>query len=234
MSRTSFKADMKIILREPILLLFILLPLLIALIFKALINFGEVYVYTFTGIVLENYYGYILTGVFLITPSMLGTVTGFLMIDERDVKINELIGITPIGYSGYVMNRLIIPFFGSIIYTLYSYYLLNIYKISFVILGYIAVLLGLQGILVGLILYKIADDKVKGLTYSKGMSIFTVLAMADLINNDFIIYIASITPFYWITRLIIDGNKAYSVTMAAIVHLIYFLIIVWLGKIYRE
>ena len=102
MIKTSLKADIKVISREPILLLFMVLPVIMFIVFRGIISFGEVYLYKLTNIVLWDYYGYILAGILLITPSMLGTVAGFLMIDERDIKINELISVTPIGYIGYI------------------------------------------------------------------------------------------------------------------------------------
>lgn len=224
MNRTSFKADIRMIIREPILLLFMVLPVFIFVVFKLLIKIGAPIIYTTLNITISNYYGYILTGVLLMTPSMLGTVAGFMMIDERDARISELISITPIGYRGYILNRLGIPFIGSVFYTIVAYYFLNIYYLNPFLLGYLSILLGLQGILIGFILYIIADDKVKGLTYAKGMSIFTVLAMADLIRIPWVIIIAGFTPFYWITRIVMDHNKALPIIVASVVHGIYLMI----------
>jgi len=230
MIKTSLKADIKVISREPILLLFMVLPVIMFIVFRGIISFGEVYLYKLTNIVLWDYYGYILAGILLITPSMLGTVAGFLMIDERDIKINELISVTPIGYIGYIVNRLIIPFVGSFIYTFCAYYILNLFFISNLLLIYIAILLGLQGIFISFILYRVADDKVKGLTYAKGLNVFIVFAMADLINIPWVIYIAVTTPFYWIIRLIVDENKLGAILISAIVHIVYTTVLVWLGK----
>ena len=219
----SLKADFKLITRDPILMLFMFLPVLIFTIFKSFIIFLLPMFNNVTELDFSRYYGYILSGTFLLTPSMLGTVVGFLMIDERDNNILRLMSITPVGYSGYITNRLFIPFFFCIVYTIMGYHIMNIFYLPYIKLLYIAILAGLEGILIGLLLFKLADDKVKGLTYSKGLSVFTVLALIDLFNNPWLSTLGSVFPSYWITKLITNSSEAYIFFLAAFVH------IVWLG-----
>lgn len=217
------KADMKMIVREPILVLFMLLPVLIFTVFKAVTVFLVPLLDGLTGFDLTPYYGYVLAGALLMTPGMLGTVAGFLMIDERDASIFELMSITPAGYSGYIANRLLIPFVGGMFYTIAGYHALGIYPVGLPTLLYIAILAGADGMMIGLLLFRLADDKVKGLTYSKGLGAFTALAMADLLKMPWISGLAALTPFYWINRLINNPDGVRTVVLAAIVHA------AWLG-----
>ncbi len=216
----SLKADLKMIVRDPILALFFILPLIISFTFKLLVIFLTPVIYDSFSLDLTPYYGYILAFSILVTPLMLGTVSGFLMIDERDSRIQELIKITPIGYRGYLTNRLMLPFFGSIVYALAAYFILNIYDIGLLQLLLICFLSGLQGIIVGYILYRLAADKVQGLTYSKGFGIFNILALADIFEIRWVSMIAALTPFYWITRLIVNYSMN-TVLMAITVHMLY-------------
>ncbi|TCT15373.1 fluoroquinolone transport system permease protein [Natranaerovirga pectinivora] len=225
MKSTSFKADMKMIVREPMLILFMIMPLFIYIIFKLIISFGEP-LFLDLGVDLYDYYVYILGLSFLMAPMTLGTVAGFLMIDEKDARIYELISITPVGYFNYMVNRLLLPVVGCFLYTFIAYYILNIYDISQGLLLFIALLTSINSIIMGLLLFSLADNKVKGLTYSKGFSMFNILALADILNNKWFAIIAAVSPFYWVVR-IIKFNDFSTVLMAIGVHL------VWLFSIIR-
>lgn len=227
---TSIKADLKLIQREPILMLLAVLPLFIFVFIKLMLVFATPLLIQYTGFDLSAYNGYILATTLLLSPFMLGTVVGFLMIDEKDARIYELISITPVGYSGYILNRLLLPMVGSILYTFVGYLILNIYSLNFALLVYMAVLLGIEGAMLGFLLFYIADDKVKGLTYSKGLGIFLFFIFADLIDIKWIQWIASILPFYWIARMIHDSNPAFAAAMAAMLHILYFIIILRMSK----
>ena len=218
MNHTALKADFKLIAREPILVLFSLLPILIFIVFKTVILFVFPFIYDVSGFDFSKYNGYILIIALLLAPGMLGTVTGFLMIDERDSRIYELMSITPTGYAGYITNRLLIPFLGGIIYTFIGYYFLNIYEVSLPMLIYISILGGLEGVLMGLLLFKLADDKVKGLTYSKGLSGLMVFAFADLLRIEWFTILSAFSPFYWISKLVHNPNGVVSIMMAAVIH----------------
>ncbi|TCK98678.1 fluoroquinolone transport system permease protein [Natranaerovirga hydrolytica] len=220
----SFEADIKTIIREPVLILFFIMPIFIFLIFKALLIFGEPVLLEMTGFDLSQYYSYVLGVTFLISPMMLGTVAGFVMIDERDAKIYELIAITPIGYVNYMVNRLLFPVVGSFLYTILAYNILNVYTLNRFVLLLISIFISIQAIIMGLLLFNLADDKVKGLTYSKGFGTFNLLALADLINNRWVVLVASATPFYWIVRLI-KYYDVKTIVMSVVIH------IVWLGGV---
>ena len=202
MNKTAFKTDIKMILRDPILVILMLAPILAILIIKLLLNYLTPWLFGEFGFELRPYYGYVLGGCFLLSPMMLGTVAGFLMIDEKDGKIFDLIAITPAGYSGYMLNRLALPFAMSIIYTFLIYTGLNIYVVNVWTLMMIGFFVSIESILVGTMLFLFAEDKVQGLTYSKGLGVFVILSMADLLNRPRLSIIAGAIPFYWIFRLI--------------------------------
>ncbi|MCX8131480.1 MAG: hypothetical protein N3I35_15485 [Clostridia bacterium] len=218
------KADFKQILREPVMILFMLIPLFIFTVFKLFIAFIMPLISEYTGFDFFRYYGYILTFVFLMSPGMLGTVAGFLMIDDRDEKIYELMSVTPVGYKGYIANRLAIPFAGGVIYTFIGYFVLDVYYISLPALIFISILSGVEGIIISLLLFNVADDKVKGLTYSKALSASFVFCLADLLGIKWISMIAGLLPFYWISKIVYNPGVL-SISAAAAIH------VFWLGTI---
>ena len=222
--RTSFKSDIKMITRDPILVLFFILPIFIPIVFRVALAFLTPIVYEHFGLDLAEYYGYTLSLVFLMTPLMLGTVAGFLMIDERDSRIQELISISPVGYIGYISNRLMLPFIGSIVYTVIAYSILNIYEVHPLVLLLICLLAGIQALFLGYLLYILAADKVQGLTFSKGFGIFNLFALADILNVRWFNIIARLTPFYWITKIVVDFNPLEAMIGIGI-HILYLLVI---------
>lgn len=221
MNKTAFRADMKMIRRDPILVLLMFVPILALVFIKVLLHYLIPWLQSEFRFELSMYYGYILGGCFLLSPMMLGTVAGFLMIDEKDGKIFELISITPTGYSGYMAHRLVLPFAGSVIYTLLTYVLLNIYSLNVISLSVIILLISVESVLVGAILFIFADDKVQGLTYSKGLGVFIVLSMADLFAKPWLSIVAGIIPFYWIMRLIHNPENVLVIISAVVIHLIW-------------
>ena len=228
MNKTALKTDIKMIGRDPILILLMLVPIFALIFIKVLLHYLVPWLGSELGFDLCLYYGYVLGGCFLLSPMMLGTVAGFLMIDEKDGKIFELISITPAGYSGYMAHRLVLPFVGSIIYTLMTYFVLNIYTLNGIILILIMLLISLESILVGVILFLFAEDKVQGLTYSKGMGVFIILSMADLFGKAWLSILAGIIPFYWILRLIHNPKDVLVIVLAVLIHL------VWVGVLMKK
>ena len=223
-NQTALKADIKLIFREPILIIFMILPLFIIGIVKMFVTYAVPLLFHYTGFDLQPYYGYVLAMTFLMAPFMLGTVCGFLMIDDRDARIYELMSVTPLGYPGYIIMRSLIPFSAAFIYTIIGYYLIDIYYVPLVLLVYIAFLSSLSGVLIGLFLFTFAGDKVKGATYSKGLSMLNVLAAADLFGLPWLSVIGALTPFYWVVRLINTPFDIASLIIAAMVHLVWLII----------
>jgi fluoroquinolone transport system permease protein len=226
-NQTAVKADLKLIFREPILILFMSLPLLIILIVKSFVVFGTPLLLQFASFDIAPYYGYLLALTLLMAPFMLGAVCGFLMIDDRDARLLELMSVTPLGYLGYIFMRALIPLSAAFVYTIIGYYVIAIVSIHFTLLVYIALLNSINGVLIAFFLFTFAEDKVKGIAYAKGLSMLNVLAVADLFNLPWLSFIGSLTPFYWVVRLINSPLTALNLFLAAVVHL------TWLAIMFR-
>ena len=224
LNQIALKADFKLITREPILVFFMILPLFIVFITKLLVVCGTPLLLEYTGFDLSFYYGYVLAMALLMAPFMLGAVCGFLMIDDRDARMFELMSVTPLGYLGYILMLALIPFSAAFIYTFIGYYIINIYNIHFALLFYIALLNSIAGMLIAFFLFSFADDKVKGVAYAKGLSMLNVLAAADLFGLPWLSFIGALTPFYWVVRLINFPLTALNLFLAGIVHLVWFVI----------
>lgn len=220
MNKTAFVSDMKKIVREPILILFMAVPFFALFAIKALLSFGLPLLVKHTGFVLDPYFAYVEVLCLLLSPGMLGAVSAFMMIDERDGGIYDLMSITPIGYAGYITNRLMMPFCFSIFYTIIFHYTLHIYSASFFPLLLIAFLAGLQSIVIALFLFSLADDKVKGLTLAKSLNIFILTAGGDLMEIPAVSFICSLFPFYWSAKILMHPTFL-SALIGTVVNLLW-------------
>lgn len=219
MTTKAFTFDMRRLIRDPILLMFMVVPFIVLAVAKLFLIFGEPILYEMTGFQLSPYYGYLLAVVLTFSPYLLGTVTAFLMIDERDESIYELMSVMPIGYAGYITNRLLIPFSLSIAYTVLSCIILDILRLSFIQVTMIALLSGVQGVAVALLMFCLADNKVQGLTYSKALNIFVFAAVADLLGLKWMSTISAFIPFYWTTQIVIHSASLIVISKALVVHI---------------
>jgi len=222
LNQIAVKADFKLIRREPILVLFMFLPLFILVLTRLLVQYGAPVLLDYTGFNLAPYYGYVLALSLLMAPFMLGTVCGFLMIDDRDARMFELMSVTPLGHLGYIAMRSLVPFSAAFFYTFIGYYLIGIILVDIYLLTFIALLNALSGVIIGLVLFNYAGDKVKAVAFSKGLGLLNVLAVADLFELTWLSLLAAFSPYFWIVRIINDAATPFNLIAAAIVHLAWF------------
>jgi len=217
-----FKTDIKKIVREPMMTFLFLVPFGLPIIFKALMIFFIPFMREFIGFDFTSYSIYFLSFILIISPGILGMVVGFMLIDDKDNKIVQLMSITPIGQKGYIFLRLTFVFISTFIYTIYSYFIMGIYIISIGTLLYLTILLSLYGCLISMLLFLFASDKVKGLTYAKALNMMLLFALADLVDVRKIQLFSSLFPTYWITRIIAEPYNINVLFLGGIIHLIWF------------
>lgn len=217
------KSDIKQIYRDPIIIILYLVPLLLIIITKVGLNYLPKYTNNYFNLLI--YHSYILATVLALSSGMIGIATGFMMIDDKDGKIYELMQITPIGRSGYLFHRLFLPSVASILYYIAIIYTLYplVLKKTILLSTYEA----LQMTFYAIIIFHLANDKVKGLTYAKGLNIVIIFCLIDLFDNTFLITLGHFLPTYWITQLIQnDSLQIYGLSF--IVHIAWFLGLLYL------
>lgn len=223
-----FISDLKMILRDPIMALLFFVPLMIGIIFKLLILFLLPFVldYISFSLPLEPY---LLSMTLLMTPYMLGVVMGFMMLDDKDGNIIDLVMVTPYGRRGYLFNRILFISVFTFLYTLINYFILNLVEINMFSLLYISILLSVFAASIGLLFYKIAGDKIIGLTYAKLLNFVILFVFADFIKAEWFIYVAVMFPTFWVTRLITDPGASSHYILAGVVVTVWFLLISIVG-----
>ena len=200
-------------------------PLLLILIFKLFFLFAIPYLSNKYSLELTIYYPYALSGVIVISSGMMGIVTGFLMMDERDGNISELISVTPLGHLGYLFNRLTFAAIPSAIYTLLACIILYPESLNIITVLLISAMSALYSSVLGLLIFNGADNKVKGLTFAKGLNSFALFAFSDLFNLEWLTIVSYAFPPFWITHLIKNQYSAYAAIAALLIHAAWFVLL---------
>lgn len=213
-----FKNDIKQIMRDPIMAIMMVAPLFMIVLFKLLIVFLIPFIFTQFGFDVTPYSQYVLAFVLLISSGMLGIVTGFMMMDERDGNIAELMSVTPLGRSGYLINRLSFASVLSFIYCISSCYVLNLVELPLLTVSFLSLLSAIYSSIIGLLIFSGADDKVKGLTFAKALNSLVLFAFTDLFALRWLTVLSWFFPPYWITMIIKSPHSLLVNGLALIVH----------------
>ncbi len=226
-------SDLKMIMRDPIMALLFFVPLMIGIIFKLLIHFLLPFALEFVdfSLPLEPY---LLSMTLLMTPYMLGVVMGFMMLDDKDGNIIDLVLVTPYGRRGYLLNRILFISIFTFLYSWINYLILNLVDLNILSLLYISILLSVFAASIGLLFFRIASDKIIGLTYAKILNLVIIFVFADFIKAEWFLYVAVLFPTFWITKLITDPDVVANNIFSGIVVLVWFFILYINGIGYKK
>lgn len=225
------KSEFKKIIREPMMALLLFVPLIIPVIFRLLVTFLVPFIGKYVEFDFSLYQHYILSFVLMLSPMLLSMIVGFSMIDDRDNRMVELISVTPFSKSGYVIMRLALLAALVLFYSLYSYFVLGIYIVSIWTVLYLCIILSLYSAIMGLLLFTVASDKVKALTYAKGLNIIFLFAFVDLLNIPWMNILGSCFPPYWITQIVASPQDVLTLILGGVVSAVWFVIFLAKTKI---
>lgn len=220
---TLFKNDLKQIMRDPIMAILMFAPMLMIVIIKLLETFLYPYLESQLDFDMMPYSVYVLSFVLLMNSGTLGIVIGFLMLDERDGNISQLLEITPLGRSGYLFNRLSMACLLSAMYGLISLFVFADSILPHFSYFFVPFLSAIYTAIIGLLIFLGADDKVKGLTFAKGLNALAIFAFADLFAIQWFTSVSWFFPSYWISMILKSPNSFTVGGLALVVH------VVWLG-----
>lgn len=196
------KNDLKQIIRDPIMAILMVAPLLLIVAFKLMVLFLAPFILTRFGFDFSPWLNYLFVFVVMMCGALLGIVTGFMMIDDRDGKIAELMSVTPLGRGGYLFNRLLFAATLTVFYSILSYYVLDVVQLPPLALLVVFLLSSNYSIIIGLLIFSFADDKVKGLTFAKAINSLSLFAFTDLLGLKWLTVLSWFFPPYWITKVV--------------------------------
>lgn len=176
----SFGAnDLRSVLRDPVLLTFLLAPLFAVALLRLAVPVVSAYLDRRYGFDLTEYYPLLLSLFLIGLPGGFGSLAGFLFLDERDDDTLTALRVTPVSMTGYVGYRISAAIAASFVYALGCVYLTGLMPAGLLPdLVPAALLAGLFSPIAALMLVAFADNKVEGIAISKALGIFLLGPLA--------------------------------------------------------
>jgi hypothetical protein len=137
----------------------------------------------------------------LILPAMLiGWVTGFLLLEDRDDGPLLSIDVTPIGKSGFILYRSTVTALITGAITLWAARML-LPEAGWAMTIALTLFIAAEAVLAAVVLPAVARNKVEGLALTKITNIMGIVPVLAAIPSP-LRYIAGIVPTYWIGELL--------------------------------
>lgn len=218
--------DFKNVIREPMLLLLMAGPFIMSLALRWFIPFLAEYLMPYVNLI--YYYPLISGFVLIFIPMLLGMMTGFLLLDERDDHVLMTLIVTPLAKHGYIAYRILVPTIISFIYTLLILPVVGLVHVDIITIVPIAILAALEAPLIALYLVVFAGNKVEGLALSKALGIFMLAPIAGYFLDSKLKFLGGLIPFYWpVMALVIEDSTKMDYWIHIILGLFIHLIFLW-------
>ena len=190
----------RIIARDPMLLMAFLAPIFLILLLRLFLPLLAEFIYTRTSFQLMDYYPIVAITMVSLIPMLFGMVYAFILLDENDAKILQVISVTPAGKRDFLYMRMLIPAFLSFIMVLITIILTDpVISQGWLRSIFISLLLSTQSSFAFLFIGCLAGNKVQGLALSKLYGIFLAAVPLGLLLHHPWNYLAFFSPLYWIS-----------------------------------
>lgn len=220
--RQLLTSDARNICRDPTLMFAILMafaPAIGVAIWRTQINDAA-----FDAFGVAGFTRYILPMIISLPAFLIGWVTGFLLLEDRDDGPLLALDITPIGKAGFFAYRVAITALITAIITLLAMYLL-LPEAGWIMAGFVAILIAIEAVCAAFILPAVARNKVEGLAVTKLTNIAAIVPLLAIIPSPWR-YLGGVIPTYWIGELFQISNTQYLpmpviVILAALLHMVF-------------
>jgi fluoroquinolone transport system permease protein len=211
-------------------------PFLISIVMRIIPPIADTLLTKYLDFSLFPYNDLILLMVLFLSPAILGSAYGFLLLDETDLKTIGYYQVLPIGLNGYLIRKTFIPMAYSFLVTplliiitsldtsASTYFSGNLLlKPQFYLLN---IIIAIEAGIYALLLSSLAKNKVEGLTLAKGLSMFNMLPILPyFLPNSPFRWLGAFFPMYWGGELFINlENKIFYLFLipAILLHILAF------------
>ncbi len=171
----------------------------------------------------------VIVGVLAITmPAyLIGWVTGFLLLEDRDDGPLMAMETTPLGKMGFISYRLFVGAIAGFVATFLAAHLLLTCPLTIKLL--FALLVAVETMIVALTLVSLASNKVEGLALSKLINIGMLVPLLALIPSP-LRFMAGVIPSYWIGEVFYRNGGEISISLLIISHALWLIFLFRLGQ----
>lgn len=189
--------------RDALLRWTLLLPVLIALPMRLIVPTALTRANRLLHIDLLPYIPVVLgPALLLITPSMVGLVIGFLLLDQRDDGTLTALRVTPLPLPSYLVYRLLVPMLIGVVMTLIAFPSAGLTAVGLSGLVIAALVAAPLGPIMALVLAAFGENKVQGFALMKATSVFLIAPLVAYAVPANWQLAFGILPTYWPTRLL--------------------------------
>ena len=136
----------------------------------------------------------------LIPAVLIGWVTGFLLLEDRDEGTLLALDVTPVGKAGFLAYRALVTAALALAVTLYAWPLILPALPAVVVLG-LAALVALNAVAIAVILPTLARNKVEGLALTKLLNLLSVAPLLAAIPSPLRL-LGGVLPSYWVGEML--------------------------------
>lgn len=214
----SFKQLFSQIKSDKMLFVVCLAPIFAGIAFKFGIPYIESLLCDYFGeqAIIQPYYLMIDIFLAILTPNLFCFASAMVILEEKDEHLIESLSVTPLGKTGYLISRLILPLAVSAIISIIMLLCFSLTEIKFYLIIILSILSATMGLMISLLIVSFSKNKVEGMAFSKLGGLFMLgIPVAFFIdtNNQ---YFASLMPSFWVAKFMIDFN-IFNLTISVLV-----------------
>lgn len=197
--------------RDRMLFAACLAPILAGLLFRFAIPFLEaVFIgYFQISAFISPYYELLDVFFAMLSPTMFCFVSAMVSLEEADEKTAAYLFVTPLGKTGYLAARFVVPAAVAFLVTLI---LLTVFQLTAISLAAILLLAAggaLQGMIVALLVLTLSSNKLEGMAVTKLSSLTLFGAAAPFFIKNNAQYALSPLPSFWIGKAACENRLLY-------------------------
>lgn len=202
---TLINSDLRQIFRDKTLTVFLFAPLILIVFVRLFVPF-----ITTQYPVLAEYHSLIMMFAGIQTAIMFGFIISFIILDEKDENVLQVIRVLPISPFYFILYRLL---FATTFSTFGAFLMINLSGIAYP--GFLNSILlsvqyGLTAPFITLIIASFAKNKVEGMAFFKGVDLVLLLPILSFFMAGNLKYIFVFIPAFWTYNLfdasLKDGN----------------------------
>jgi fluoroquinolone transport system permease protein len=201
-------ADARNIVRDPMLLWALVLPPSVALLLQRAVPALAEWLTVRFAFDLVPYYPLIAGSYLLIAPAIVGFISGFLLLDERDDGVLDALRVTPVSMRTLLTYRLGVPLIVGTLVTIVGYPVIRLVALPPMTLVVSALLAAGTGPILALFLGAFADNKVSGFAVAKLFSALSNLALIAWFLPMPLQIAAGVVPSYWAMKIVWQSAAA--------------------------
>jgi fluoroquinolone transport system permease protein len=179
---------------------------------------------------LVPYYGLLMSFVGIIFPGFLGTVIGFLLLDQRDDETLPALLVTPMSLGDHLGYRLALPSALGLAFTLLMYPVAGFTTFTFPQILASSLCAAPLTTLYALFLGTFAANKVQGFALAKAVGVLFIPAVMAHFVGPFWKFPCALAPHYWPLKVywLFDAGVDTQAWLFTLIGLAYQSLLLWL------